>query len=211
MAPIAPAKSSLSFMASHPIAPDEQGASNYQLVEPPAVGLTRASTSARIGLVVLLGMAVVGLTRAGVLTRPVEAVVSAHRVKGDDRIAEMAYVVLIRHGEKGFKGDGDTNGLSLTGSHRAQYLARCMSSGDSSLAFPSGSPKYVMASHTKPEASHRAVDTARPTADALDVPLNANIHVKDYAGFHGEFFWYNEQALQHTYPSARNPPNRSAV
>jgi hypothetical protein len=94
-----------------------------------------------------------------------------------DEVAEMAYVILIRHGEKGSKQEVDSNGLSPTGMKRAEYLARCMSDPSSSLALPAGPPKYVLASHTKPEKSHRAFDTAMPLARKLGLTVHDKIHV----------------------------------
>jgi len=92
--------------------------------------------------------------------------------------AEVAHVVIIRHGEK-HEGDG----LSEDGKLRAHYLKRCMTSPYASVALPLGQPTYVMASHGKPGKSHRPQDTASPIAQALGQKLDDSLYFGDAAGF----------------------------
>ena len=87
---------------------------------------------------------------------------------------DVAYIIIIRHGEKPPKGEHD-NGLSPDGASRARYLQRCIASPYASIAFPLGAPTYVMASHGKKGRSHRPQDTARPVAEALGLRLDDDV------------------------------------
>ncbi|KAL1521450.1 hypothetical protein AB1Y20_021114 [Prymnesium parvum] len=91
---------------------------------------------------------------------------------------EVAYISIIRHGEKH---DGD--GLSDDGKMRAQYLTRCIISSGASVAFPLGHPTYVMASHGKPGKSYRTQATASPIAEALGIKLDDSLYYGDATGF----------------------------
>lgn len=98
----------------------------------------------------------------------------------DDRPAsEVAYVVVMRHGEKVDKG----HGLSEAGIARSEYLARCTTAAQPSTLLPFGPPTYVMASHDTPTTAHRARQTALPIAAALGMELNWGVHIDDFAKF----------------------------
>jgi len=92
---------------------------------------------------------------------------------------EKAHVIIIRHGEKPDEGDG----LSELGKRRAQYIARCMSQEQPTVALPAGKPSYVMASHGKDDHSHRPIDTVAPLAAALGLKLDEGTYFKDSKGF----------------------------
>lgn len=92
---------------------------------------------------------------------------------------QKAHVIIIRHGEKPNSGDG----LSDVGKRRAQYIARCMSQDEPTVALPDGKPSYVMASHGKDDHSHRPIDTVAPLAAALGLKLDEGTYFKDPKGF----------------------------
>lgn len=172
--------------------PIEASATEYSLTQ---AAQRESSGYRRIGLGALLGLSAlvllllpqqlslaVAYRTADLMAAEPEPVAGRDGVidfkkRPQDEVAEMAYVILIRHGEKGSKGEADYNGLSPTGMKRAEYLARCMSSPLSSLALPAGPPKYLLASHTKPDKSHRAIDTAMPLAQRLGLKVHDQIHV----------------------------------
>jgi hypothetical protein len=165
------------------IAPAEASETEYSLAQPTQEGF---SGDRRIGLaflvlgtlVLLLGPQQMWHDRtAALIAEPVPVIDLKKRSQGE---AEMAYVIVIRHGEKPRKHEPDSNGLSATGVKRSLYLAECMSSTQSSLALPSGAPKYLLASHTKPDKSHRAIDTATPLANRLGLKVHDDIHVSTF-------------------------------
>ena len=89
-------------------------------------------------------------------------------------VHEKAFIIIVRHGEK-HHGDG----LSPTGVKRSEYLARCMSQKQPTVAMPFGPPTYVMASHGKPDHSHRPIDTMLPLAKALNFPLDSDLYFQN--------------------------------
>ena len=89
-------------------------------------------------------------------------------------VHEKAFIIIVRHGEK-HHGDG----LSPTGVKRSEYLARCMSQNQPTVAMPFGPPTYVMASHGKPDHSHRPIDTMLPLAKALNFPLDSDLYFQN--------------------------------
>lgn len=93
---------------------------------------------------------------------------------------EVAYLVLIRHGEK-YLG----NGLSEDGKRRVHYLSKCINKPHASLALPLGPPTHVMASHGAIGKSYRPQATAAPIAAALGLELDDDFHFKDTEGFAG--------------------------
>lgn len=79
-----------------------------------------------------------------------------------------AILNIFRHGEKS---PTSGTGLTVDGEHRAQYIARCMSAAQPSVADPHGKPTVVMAPIVKPGKSTRPRDTVAPLAAALGLPL----------------------------------------
>lgn len=96
-----------------------------------------------------------------------------------EEASEVAYVVIIRHGEKPDSG----NGLSKEGKKRALYLANCMSGKRPSVMLPWGAPTYVMASYGHPDKSHRPIDTVTPLAQRLRLPLDTDFYFEDHKGW----------------------------
>ena len=78
--------------------------------------------------------------------------------------AEWALINLIRHGERG-QNDTDIH-LTREGEKRSQYIAKCVGSGDPSLAFPLGPPTELIASY-RPASSVRPLETLQPLAEKL--------------------------------------------
>lgn len=95
-------------------------------------------------------------------------------------IEERSVVILMRHGEKA-KDSGDT--LSPLGERRAEYTARCLgTAGVRTNATRAGPVVGVVASAWKKGHSHRPIDTARPLAHSLGLPLDAVVGKKDAHG-----------------------------
>eukprot|EP00928_Gymnodinium_smaydae_P032808 TRINITY_DN23674_c0_g1_i1.p1 TRINITY_DN23674_c0_g1~~TRINITY_DN23674_c0_g1_i1.p1 ORF type:complete len:238 (+),score=19.26 TRINITY_DN23674_c0_g1_i1:47-760(+) len=88
---------------------------------------------------------------------------------------DIAIVNLFRHGEKSNK-----SGAALTpeGQARANYIARCMSTGEMSRALPFGNPTIVMAS-ANTRHSHRPQDTVSRLANALGLKLDLSCDEQD--------------------------------
>merc|ERR1712070_1279048 len=79
-----------------------------------------------------------------------------------------AVLNIIRHGEK--CGD-ESNDLSTEGEHRAQYIAKCMSSTTVSRGMPLGKATSVYASQYEEGHTKRTVQTATPLAETLGLEL----------------------------------------
>ena len=144
---------------------------HYVLVSPPP---PRRCIGLRVALALLVGAAallfVLALSAADVAS--LAAAADANITGG----AELARIIIIRHGEKDH---ASGNGLAPAGRARAQYLARCMSQPARSLALPNGPPTLLMASESKKGKSHRSEDTVRPLADALHLDLDTSIKSSD--------------------------------
>lgn len=177
-------------MRSHHILIEPSSTAAYELYVPP---LDDGRRTRRRRLGVLCGALLLG---AGLLLLPLRP--SSSPLSGTDSLAkhgplvpekesdpqptptqEKAHVIIIRHGEKPDEGDG----LSEVGKRRAQYIARCMSQEQPTVALPAGKPSYVMASHGKDDHSHRPIDTVAPLAAALGLELDEGTYFKDSKGF----------------------------
>lgn len=86
-------------------------------------------------------------------------------------LQEVAYINIIRHGEKCSDDLDHGAGLTAVGFERAAYLGRCMSSKAPSAAMPFGAATAVMAG-AGPPPSVRPKDTVTPLADALNLTLH---------------------------------------
>ena len=82
---------------------------------------------------------------------------------------ELAYVVIMRHGERSL--DKSDNGLTEDGTKRALYINKCVSHKGASAAFPLGAPTHLLASTRGKDGSHRPVDTLSPLAKTLKLPI----------------------------------------
>ena len=89
-------------------------------------------------------------------------------VLGDDGPRETAYVIFVRHGERGL--DKSDNGLTDDGKARAMYLDKCIAKSPS-IAFPLGHPTRLLASTRGPSGSHRPYDTLAPIARRFNVSI----------------------------------------
>jgi len=99
---------------------------------------------------------------------------------------EVAYINIIRHGEKcaplevNWEGEVKVNktaghsNLTGAGSARSKYLTRCMSKNAPSLALPFGKPTSVMCHDVNVCGPHGAA-TIWPLAEALNLTIGASI------------------------------------
>ena len=85
-----------------------------------------------------------------------------------DGLRETAYVVFMRHGERG--PDKSDNGLTTDGTNRAIYMNRCITDSPS-VAFPNGPPTRLLASTRGKTGSHRPLDTLTPIATRLNLSI----------------------------------------
>jgi hypothetical protein len=82
---------------------------------------------------------------------------------------DVAVVNFLRHCEKTPESG---TGCSIDGIHRAQYLAKCMSSNATSAVLPIRKPAKVIASQDIAGLSHRPHDTALPLAETLSMDVH---------------------------------------
>lgn len=92
---------------------------------------------------------------------------------------------LIRHGER--TQDTTDPHLAAAGFERAEYIAKCVATVNTSLAFPLGKPTRLMAS-TRPgsdtsKKSVRPFETLAPLSKRLSLPIDNFVDMADVAGF----------------------------
>jgi hypothetical protein len=90
-------------------------------------------------------------------------------------------VIIVRHGER-FP-DTSITKLSPDGQNRAEYLARCMSTGNHTSALSFGAPTIVASPSVRPGKSTRPRDTMSPLAKALNLTVDQSVDKSDYKGF----------------------------
>lgn len=88
-----------------------------------------------------------------------------------------AVLNIMRHGEKLCE---PSNDLSEEGEHRAQYLARCMSSTTVSRGMPLGKATRVYASQYQEGHTKRTIQTATPIAEQLGLDLQTPCEKDDF-------------------------------
>merc|ERR1719498_2277624 len=86
---------------------------------------------------------------------------------------------MIRHAER--SEDKSDPHLTIDGAKRAEYIARCTASGESSIAFPLGPPQRLLAS-LRP-TSVRPLETLRPLSQRLNVTIDNTVEMPDVDGF----------------------------
>ncbi len=92
-------------------------------------------------------------------------------------IAAPAHIIILRHGEKV---SDEERGLSPRGFQRAEALAKYFTSNIFLDKY--GTPSGIFAASPGKKASQRSVETITPTAQAFNLPINADYHRDDGDG-----------------------------